>query len=414
MRPRRVADRPGTMTQHTPKQANVHLAGWYAFAFLHEFIPIYPLYGILFIETGLTPFQVSVLFSGWTVFSLLAEIPSGALADTRSRPALLASSSLFKAGGYLTWLAFPGFTGFMAGFLLWGISGALRSGTAESLLYDSLDARGRADEFTRIYGRVRACSVLAGGLAMAAGGALVRYGYPTVLLVGVGSLLVAALTASLAFRETGPRATSHSVKYLDTMRAGVGEALRNRTILFVVVVAGVLLPLPGAFDEFVGPVLVEAGFAHDKAAYFFALIYFAQTAGALTAHRIRGLNPYQLLLVLGVAGGVLLAAAWGAGWIIPVAMIIYFGLFALVQPLLAARFQDAIEGEARATATSVAGAAMGVGGIAIYLAFGGVATGQDLASGVLGVAVATIVFSAALVFLARRWRVRWEPVRRSI
>ena len=52
--------------------------GWAA---LSELVPLYPLYALLFLDTGLSGAQISLLFAIWSITSFVAEIPAGVLAD---------------------------------------------------------------------------------------------------------------------------------------------------------------------------------------------------------------------------------------------------------------------------------------------------------------------------------------------
>lgn len=62
-------------------------------------------------------------------------------------------SRLVKGCCFLTWFVLPGFRGYLAGFVFRGVASTLRSGTAESVLHDTLSAAGAATEFKRIPGR---------------------------------------------------------------------------------------------------------------------------------------------------------------------------------------------------------------------------------------------------------------------
>ena len=69
---------------------------------------------------------------------------------------LLIVSRLVKGCCFLTWFVFPGFWGYLAGFVCWGVASPLRSGTAESVLHDTLSVAGAPEQFERIYGRAAA------------------------------------------------------------------------------------------------------------------------------------------------------------------------------------------------------------------------------------------------------------------
>ena len=123
--------------------------GWTALAGL---VPYYPLYALLFLDTGLTQAQVSGLFALWSVTAVLAEVPAGVLADRWSRRGALVLSGVLEAAAFALWTASPTTASFAAGFVIWGVAGALVSGTAEAVVYDGLAARGAADAFARVHG----------------------------------------------------------------------------------------------------------------------------------------------------------------------------------------------------------------------------------------------------------------------
>src|ERR687883_652216 len=125
------------------------------------------LYALLFTDAGLSPVQVSALFVLWSATGIVLEVPSGALADAVSRRALLVIAPLVGAAGYALWVSVASFWAFAAGFVLWGVRGALVSGSLEALLYEELDARGAAGEYARVLGRSHSAGVAAVVLATA-------------------------------------------------------------------------------------------------------------------------------------------------------------------------------------------------------------------------------------------------------
>ena len=100
--------------------------GWAA---LSELVPLYPLYALLFLDTGLSAADVSLLFAAWSVAALLTEVPAGALADRWSRRGALVLGGVLEAAAFVVWTVAPQFWGFLAGFVVWGVAGALVSGT---------------------------------------------------------------------------------------------------------------------------------------------------------------------------------------------------------------------------------------------------------------------------------------------
>ena len=67
----------------------------------------------------------------------------GAWADTVPRRRLLVLGAALYTGCFALWTAVPTYAAFAGGFVLWGLSGSLVSGTYEAYVYDHLHARGR-------------------------------------------------------------------------------------------------------------------------------------------------------------------------------------------------------------------------------------------------------------------------------
>ncbi|MFF2086451.1 MFS transporter [Nocardia sp. NPDC058176] len=161
-----------------------------------DLLPIYALYGVLFAENGLSTAQISLLLAIWSVTSFVLEVPSGAWADTVSRRGLLVLSCVLQAACFAGWMLVPTFAGFALGFLLWGIAGALESGTFEALIYDDLVARGEPSAYASIMGWARGAQEGTVLVAILAAAPLFAWGgYPLVGWVSVGIGVLHTLTA---------------------------------------------------------------------------------------------------------------------------------------------------------------------------------------------------------------------------
>ncbi|MFI5964402.1 MFS transporter [Streptomyces asoensis] len=159
---------------------------------------LYPVYALLFADSGLSVGQISSLFVLWSLTGVLLEVPSGAWADAVSRRLLLWVGPLLGAAGFALWVLFPSYGAFAAGFVLWGARGALGSGALEALVYEELDRAGAADRYALIMGRAHALGQVAVMAAMGlAGPVFAAAGYPG---VGAASVLACLLCAATATR----------------------------------------------------------------------------------------------------------------------------------------------------------------------------------------------------------------------
>ncbi|WP_280231556.1 MFS transporter [Nocardia cyriacigeorgica] len=377
------------------------------FAGLGDFFPLYAIYALLFADHGLNAGQISSLFALWSATAFLLEVPSGAWADTVSRRGLLVLSGVLLTLGFTLWTVLPSYLGFAAGFVVWGISGALRSGTFEALLYDELSLRGEPSAFPRILGYTRAGTEIAVLIAILAATPLhLIGGYP---LIGWVSVAMAAAHTCVALSLPGaPKAVSAGdveeleedptgasvapaagspaeaitpapqrtaptssdgpiTRYLAMLRSGLAEATRIKSVRNGVVLGALLYGIT-AFDEYFALVAGEAGVATAVVPVLVAITVVGSLIGSVTAGRTETMRARTMGIAVAVAGALFiagavvvgLAARWpaalyvlaGSGF---VALGVSYGVIYNASVVAAARLQDAIEGPARATVTSVSG-----------------------------------------------------------
>ncbi|NEW38283.1 MFS transporter [Nocardia cyriacigeorgica] len=360
------------------------------FAGLGDFFPLYAIYALLFADHGLNAGQISSLFALWSATAFLLEVPSGAWADTVSRRGLLVLSGVLLTTGFTLWTVVPNYFGFAAGFVVWGVSGALRSGTFEALLYDELSVRGEPSAFPRILGYTRAATETAVLIAILAATPLYLVGgYPLIGWVSVAMAVAhtaVALTLPAAPKsvsagevdeledepDTVPAAATTPTarpitRYLSMLRSGVGEATRIKSVRNGVLLGALLYGIT-AFDEYFALVAGEAGVATAVVPVLVGITVVGSLIGSVTAGRTETMRARTMGIAVAVAGVLFIAGAvvvglavrWpaamyvltGSGFI---ALGISYGIVYNATVVSAARLQDAIEGPARATVTSVSG-----------------------------------------------------------
>ncbi len=138
----------------------------------------YPVYALLFLDYGLTLEQFGVLNAVWAATIVLAEVPSGALADTVGRRVLLIAAGVLMVleMGVLLLAPIGGgnvlFLLFLVNRVLSGLAEAAASGADEALTYDSLKAAGLESTWGRVLERVQRDTSLAFFFAMMIGAAV--------------------------------------------------------------------------------------------------------------------------------------------------------------------------------------------------------------------------------------------------
>ncbi len=370
-------------------------------------VPLYALYALMFADNGLSDAQISALFLIWSLVGVIAEVPTGAIADRFSRRTALAIGGVLQGTGYALWMAVPGFTGGAAGFVLWGLGGALTSGSLEALLYDGLEAIGAAAHYTRLLGRITAAGLLAQiPVALVATVLFQLGGYPMVGWLSVGCCFVAAALATLlrdvrpagrdartpdpGHAQPGPgdgigkpdgvvssaATTDESADdpddglgYLATLRAGIVEAVGTPAVRSLVLLVAAITGLD-ALEEYFTLIALDWGV---PVAWIPSAELAIPLAGAAAtwwvAHRSPGRKAFAAgTLAFALGGGALLLglSEWVGHPAGLAGVAAFYALYRVVLVAVNTRLQDAITGPARATVNSVASLLSELSAIAIY------------------------------------------------
>ncbi|MFG3297975.1 MFS transporter [Micromonospora chersina] len=419
----------------------------YAYAFLTDLVLLYPVYALLFADTGLSVGQISSLFVLWSAAGILLEVPSGAWADAVSRRLLLCLAPLLAAAGFALWVLVPSYPAFAAGFLLWGAGGALRSGALEALVWTELDRLGAAGRYARLTGRAKTAELLGVVAAMGlAAPVLALGGYPAVGAASVAACLAAAAVATRfpehrapepaghdradavplgATRpgaiqpaaagaiqpgpagETRPRAAQPDADepgWWTSLRGGLAEARADRSVRAALLLVPAVAAVWGGLDEYTPLLARDTGVPAAGVPLLLLLVWAGTTVGGLLVPAGERLTDRGFAALL---AGAALALAVGALLRHPAGFVLVgvsFAAFQLATVLADVRLQARISGPDRATVTSVAGMATDLAIIAVYAGYG-------LVAGAAGNAVAFAVAVLPYLLLAARLATR-RPARR--
>ncbi|MFE6285717.1 MFS transporter [Streptomyces sp. NPDC057877] len=351
----------------------------YCYAFLDELVLLYPVYALLFADSGMSGWQIASLFALWSLTSVVLEVPSGAWADAVSRRLLLWLGPLITAVGYALWILTPSYLAFAAGFVLWGIKGALGSGALEALVYEELDRLGAVERYAHVMGRVQALGLLGVVTAMAvAGPVFAAGGYEAVGAASVAGCLLTAVAAWWLPEHRGDGARGENGgSWAAALKDGVTEVRGSRTVLGALLLVPVVTGVWGALDEYTPLLVRETGVADLAVPWLLLVIYTGATVGGLLAGRAARLGAVRLGLLL-AGSGVAMAVGAGMGTPVGVGLIgVAFCGFQLATVLADARLQHTITGPARATVTSLAGVATELVTIAVFASYAALTTGAS-------------------------------------
>ncbi|TMR08058.1 MFS transporter [Nonomuraea turkmeniaca] len=373
----------------------------YAYTFLGEFILLYPVYTLLFMDTGLSVAETSSLLIIWSVTGMVLEVPSGAWADAVSRRLLLCLGPLLAGAGFALWTIAPSYWAFAVGFVLWGAEGALVSGAFEALSYEELERLGQEGRYATVMGRAESVGLVA--VAASMGLALPVFaagGYPA---VGVASVLACVLCAATALtlpeHRTPPTAAEGS--YLAVLRAGFNEARSDRRVLDALLLVSFVTAIWGALEEYVPYLGAETGLSKTAIQVVTLVVWLGATAGGLLAGTAQRMPARAYALTIGAAAVAMAAGALSghaAGFVL---IAVAFGAFQMTGVVADARLQERITGPARATVTSVAGLGENLVTLAVYAVYGAASSGLSHGA-TFALLVAPYVLIALLALGSRR------------
>ncbi len=383
---------------------SIKLFYWYKF--FKELVPIYPVYILLFESKGLSVSQISLLLAVWSAPLILLEIPTGILADHWNRKKMLVVGSLAKAACYGFWFFAESFIFFALGFILWGISESLCSGSEEALLYDSLKEQGIEEQFDKVYGTGNFFANLGVAFSVLSGGFLAQFlGMKLVLLLSIVSMLITGLLA-VSFKEVNYFARQKRLNFreqfagsLATLKDAVFLCVKNRTLLNVILMSILAIGMAGILDEFDPLIADRYGLGLGLVGFWLGLRSLLEALGSKLAYRTRAILSYlridhrfNAITVLCLISSVCLGLA---GWFKTIWLMPLYGLFYLIMAsagvLQEDNIQQQISDEGRSTVHSLISLAYNLYGIVFFGLFPLLLTRFDLHRVLVIVAVYLII-----------------------
>lgn len=354
---------------------------YYLFQFSTGFLIWIPVW-IIFLqeERGLSLTQVGLMEAIFWIAMMLAEVPTGAVADRWGRRTSLLLGSVLFTAGTIAFAMSPGFGGIAVSYVILAISGTLYSGAGHALLYDSLRALGRTREYEKHVGRSEA--MMTGALLGAAllGGPLAGlWGLQAVFLIGAATMALGAVVALFlhepprtedAFNDdalfAAPTSSADAARetpgLLNYITEGFRIVVQQRPVLWLILLSGVVTVAFEMPDFFLQPLLREHGMSPSDSlvdgALWSALIvpsFAAMSIGSLLAApfvaRVGERRAIPILMFMGVLLFVPMLAIDHLGIIAAIALMA--GLHAAIRPIATGYINRRIRSEQRATVLSI-------------------------------------------------------------
>ena len=318
-------------------------------------------------EKHVSPAAVASIMAAGNVALMLAEVPTGWLADRFGhRASLIIGSSLQIVAMLWCWRG-EGVVGLTVACVLVAIADAFRSGADQALVYRSCLALDREDDFQRLEARSNAVELTAlVGLLLAGGVIVNHWGFAAgwiaeTLLSAVGLGIACAMTEPPAQGGTNDATLDHAKS----------RSVLSLRILLIVGPTACLGAMAGA-AAFVMQTAGDTG--TTRMTVLVATITLAEAAGSAIATRIRERGAAQQLR-LAATGAALLSIAAAAPDTFPIVVPVLSFLIGLAEPLRDTAIQRLAPDDARARAASLA-SACGTAAEAIALPLAGLWAGR--------------------------------------
>ena len=366
------------------------------------FLPVWIIY--LMDGRGLSLTEVGVIESFFWLTVIIAEVPTGAIADRFGRRISLALGAIMFALSTVIFALADGFSLLLGSYLVMGIGMTLYSGAGDALLYDTLRVLRRTREYEHHAGRAHGLFFAAMVLATAGGGpAAYLLGYTPTILVSAAVFLVSAVAALMLrepprresdfppdplhaapanLRHTASDIATHEasgVPILQEMTRGFGIVWRNRPIRYVVPFAAITMTLFGLPQFLAQPFVAQHGLnpldgVADGIIWSSLLIpgQIGTVLGMLVAARLISRfgerRSFPTILVYGAAC-LLPLAIWSHLGVLGASVMVSIAQ-AAIRPITNGYINRRISSDQRATVLSIFslahGAAMSVAVVAIF------------------------------------------------
>ena len=313
----------------------------YGFSFFNKFLLLAPVYTIYMQQNGLSDLQLSTLFIVAASGTVLGQVPVTYITGRLGQRNSMIVGQCLKGTAMLLWLFFPCYAGFAAGSTLWGMQAGFRSVAFEGLLYDSVKARGGADEYPRILGRKSTYESV--GVALSACGSLLIFlGYAWVTWMSVAAIVLSVLCLLMIPAHHGRRKkTRAQIKIHRLFKTGIRVCAKTPCLLTIMILSLLISNLP-FLDDFLSPIGLQLGIPTEYVGVLSFFLLGCATLGQRFAYKFTHLSNMLLYILITLVGlgyitfGTIYTS--DALWIMGVAYILFYGIYTL----LYAQFQDMI------------------------------------------------------------------------
>ena len=183
----------------------------YFFTFIQSVDLTRGIWMIYLASKGMSLTQLGILETIFHITSLTMEVPTGAVADLYGRRVSRIVGRICSVISVMLLLFSHSFVGYAISFIITALSYNMESGAGDALVYDSMKAVGRENEYMKVGGNKEMIFQLANVVSFLAGGYLATKSYPLAFAVTIAIGLFTVIYA-FGFKEPplAPKSLSES------------------------------------------------------------------------------------------------------------------------------------------------------------------------------------------------------------
>ena len=334
----------------------IRLMPWYQF---FNSLLFWQAVWFLYFQANLSGAEAIILYSVYDIATTLLEVPSGYFSDRIGRRLTLMLSAVCSVLGCLA-LAFGGsFAVYALGQSLIGAGSAFKSGTDSALLYEALDATGRAEEIEAQELRVWRFTLAGFAVSAVSGGAMAMWSATLPFYATASAFAIAAILVALMAEP--PRAADGT----DSVRAQIATlktALLHPVLAWLFSLTVLMYGfshLPFVFGQpFIRTSLDQLGLAAEAplvSGVVTCLMMLLSVVASLVAPRLRLLLGLPVLLLCAFGLQIALVAALAVSTSVLVIGVLLLRIVpdSLAYPFIIARIQPLLASNTRATYLSL-------------------------------------------------------------
>ena len=324
----------------------------YGFSFFNKFLLLTPVYAIFMQQNGVSDIQLSTMFIISAGATVLGQLPITFITNRIGQRWAMVFGQSLKMWAVLLWLFWPTYAGFAIGMVLWGLQAGFRSVAFEGLMYDSIRARGRARDYSRILGRKSTYESI--GVALSAFGSLLMFlGYDWVTWISVIAILLSMVCLLMVpYRPDMQSARVSSLRFRKLLRTGIRFCLKTPCLMPIMVLALLVVNIP-YLDDFLSPIALNIGIPTEYVGVLSFFLLACATVGQRFAYRFARISDRLLYSLIGVVGisYILFSMLYSVGtvWLLGIAYMLFYGVYTL----LYSRFQHMVPTSSRSVVLSL-------------------------------------------------------------